>query len=118
MVYYIALLFFPKIPGNVVAQNGSWCQAFCKALQPFAIGFLLHLIGRVVPMDQNIAAAGIASAGIIRACGFFLMHPMRCKSDNITTVQPGTKRIAIAALGTTEAFKIFRRAADKLHPVN
>ena len=118
VIYYIARLFLPKIPGNMVAQNGARGQAFCKARQPFAIGFLLHLIGRVVPMDQNIAAASIAAARIIRACRFFLMNTVRGKSNNIATVQPGTKRVTIAALGTTEAFKIFRRAADKLHPVN
>ena len=116
--YYIARLFCPKIPGTMVAQNGAWCQAFSKAAQPIPVCFILHLIGGVVPMDQNIAAAGIASARIIWACGFFLMNPVRCKSDHIITIQPGAKRVTIAAIYTTELRQIFRRAAHHFNAIN
>ena len=51
VVYYIARLFFPKIPGNVVAQNSPRGQAFSKAAQPIPVCFILGLIGRVVPMN-------------------------------------------------------------------
>jgi hypothetical protein len=49
--YYIARLFLPKIPGNVMAQNSPRGQAFCKAAQFIPVGFILHLIGCIVPMD-------------------------------------------------------------------
>ncbi len=51
VVYYIARLFLPKIPGNMVAQNGARGQAFSKAAQPIPVCFILGLIGGVVPMD-------------------------------------------------------------------
>jgi hypothetical protein len=96
-----------------MAQYRAGGQAFCKPGDLVRVAFILRLIGRRFPMQKNIAAAGIAAAGVIGVCGFPFVHPVGGKSDYIITLQTGAKWIAIATLGATKFGQIFGRASDK-----
>ena len=86
VVYYMAGLFFPKIPGNVMAQNSPRGQTFCKAGDLVRVAFILRLGRRRFPMQKNIATAGIASARIVGVCRFLFVNTVRGKSDDKITV--------------------------------
>ena len=100
-----------------MAQYRARCQAFCKAGDLVRVAFILRLIGRRFPMQKNVAADGIASAGVIGVCGFLFVDPMRGEPNNKITLQPGAKRIAIATLGATKLRKIFGRTPNKTRAV-
>jgi hypothetical protein len=117
VVYYMAGLFFTKIPGNVMAQNSPRGQTICKAGDLVRVAFTLRLGRRRFPMQKNIAAACVTAARIVGVCRFLFMNTVRGKSNDIITVQPGAKRIAIAAILATKAFKIFSGTSDKARAV-
>jgi len=82
-------LTLSNIPGDMMAQYGARCQAFSKPGDLVRVAFILRLIGRRFPMQKNIAAAGIAAAGVIGVCGFLFVNPVGGKSNDIITLQPG-----------------------------
>ena len=118
VVYYIARLFFPKIPGNMVAQYGARGQAFCKAAQFIPVCFILGLICRVVPMDQNIAATSVAAARIIWIGRFLFVDAVGGKSNRKFALQLGAKWVTIAAILATKFGQVFSRAAHNQNVIH
>ena len=85
----VAGLIVANVSGDVVAQDRARGQAFRKPGDLVRIAFILRLFGRGLPVQKNVAAAGITSARIIWVCGFLFVNTVRCKSYHKITLQTG-----------------------------